>query len=264
MIADEWHIYGRSDPKNVSNRLRQIWRLTGKAAFVCQMSGTLFPRGPRQEAEAIMQNLGGSWDEAPLRNAPPFSKWNDEQKRQLRFMFEKVGGRRKRWSALLFRRFIGAFYLRRTRSSQWESKPIVDLKFSLPIPLVLDVPKGCPIEARASASFDLRRITTNKGAFDLNKFKQNATAIRQKAWSDLFDQYNRPNLTTVQKERVLIDGFDSAEPSYRLACLVELLKKIKAKGEKFLIASDRLFLVRLAVLVCHFLFGISRLTYTGM
>src|SRR5271156_2472716 len=103
MIADEWHIYGRSDPTNVSQRLQQIWKLTGKAAFVCQMSGTLFPNGPRNDAEVIMRNLGGSWvaepkknAPQPKKNAPQFSKWNNEQVERLQYLFEKVAGGRRR------------------------------------------------------------------------------------------------------------------------------------------------------------------------
>ena len=93
LFCDEWHIYSRSGSgDNISLCLGRILKFVEKAEFVCQMSGSLFPLGPKSHGEKVLLHLGGSWE----GNSCEWSKWTDSQVSVLQRLFEKCGGRRLR------------------------------------------------------------------------------------------------------------------------------------------------------------------------
>lgn len=93
--------------------------------------------------------------------------------------------------------------------------------------------------------------------------KNRANHARMFAWSSLWEDWYKierdPDLTATQKiaqqTALMKTGLAKRKPSKRVIKLVSLLKMIKAKGEKFIIVSDRLFLLNLGAQVvsrlCH-------------
>jgi len=237
----------------------QLNATCGKSKFVCQMSGTLFPLGPKTDGEAILLNLGGDWvgtksEYLPFRN---FSRWKRDQGPRLCEMFERVsGGRlRRRWSTLHFRKFIGEFCLRRTRKSELRGKLIIGRQLHFPKVLTIAPPPGCPDEASAGKTWADEDLLTSAGGVDMRKLEGHVGNVRQRAWSSFFDDYVDLKKNVKEAERKLKDHFHNNEQSFRVATLAKLIREINHKGEKFIIACDRLFLLRLAHLVYITLFS---------
>jgi hypothetical protein len=249
VICDEWHLYGRSDN---SNRIKILETLIAKSQFVVQMSGTMFPLGPKQDARAILKNLAGPWD---LKGKP--SKWSFEEKLFLKELFKKDSRSAAGWSVLKFRVFIGSFFLRRTTTSKWDGQHIVKDTITRPVPKVVKPKADCPVEKQADDSFHKTYTLTAQGAVDVQDFVANARTVGQRAWSGLYDAYdkaiksgNRTNATIAEAEKIIDNHILYQKPSHRLKALAALVNEIVKRGERFVIASDRLFLLRLAVAVC--------------
>jgi hypothetical protein len=248
MVCDEWHLYGRSDD---SNRIKILETLIAKSKFVVQMSGTMFPLGPKQDARVILKNLAGPWD---LKGKS--SKWSFEEKAFLKELFKK-DSRPAGWSVLKFRVFIGNFFLRRTTTSTWDSQYIIKETITRPVPKVVKPKADCPVEKQADDSFNKTYTLTAKGDVDFQDFVANARTVGLRAWSGLYDAYykaiksgKKTNAIIAEAEKVIDNHILYQKPSHRLKALAALVNEIVKRGERFVIASDRLFLLRLAVAVC--------------
>jgi hypothetical protein len=147
-VADEWHVYGRA-VKGGSARLTQIVEVMSKANFVLQLSGTIFPLGPKKDAEKVMINLGGDF-----RSNHPSVKWNDSDKATLCTIFNRVYGRYVGWSVLRLRRFMGRFFIRRSLTSKYKGRLIIPQNVSRPTALPANMPNSkCPVEEIAVRSW---------------------------------------------------------------------------------------------------------------
>src|ERR1700738_1041959 len=87
--------------------------------------------------------------------------------------------------------------------------------------------------------------------------KNRANSARMFAWSSLWEEWYRiehtPGIAAKERQArqtaLMKNELRKRLPSHRVVKLVSLLKMIKAKGEKFIIISDRLFLLNLGAQV---------------
>ena len=245
MFADEWHMYGRSVD---SGRMKAIRMIVEKADFVVEMSGTLFPLGPSEDSEAVMNNLAGYWDhKRPFHDSITFTKWSQQQKSVLTKLYEPKG-----WSILRFRALISQFTLRRTDTSRWHGKLIIPNSIRRPMPIILAPSPGCAIELEANRQFDNAKFLNRHGEVNLGQYVKNSRHAQQRAWSSLFDEYEHLRTSGLggvkAAERLIIEQLQY-HPSARLEALARALYTLKKDGKRFIICAERLFLLRLAIQV---------------
>jgi hypothetical protein len=243
-FADESHSYMRTKS---SQRVNNIDKVFEKALFAVHLSGTLFPLDIRSDAQTTLQHLGG-----PFFQQSPHSKlkWTTQDQRTLCRLFG--AGREAKWSMVKFRLFIGPFTLRRTESSKWNGQYIIPRDLCLPEPIILSPRSGCPEEAAAASRFHTDEFMDSSGKIDKVRLMTHADNVRQRAWSCLYDSYMKEKSCITVAENTIKTNITKASPSYRQLKLLKLIRTIRKAGEKFLIVTDMLFLVRIAVAVLPF------------
>jgi hypothetical protein len=91
---------------------------------------------------------------------------------------------------------------------------------------------------------------------NVEQIKQRANTARMLAWSNVYKEWvhiseSRQGDAGKQQQKTLLfdETFTKRVPSPRVKKLVEILKMIKSQKERFIILSDRLFLLHIAAQV---------------
>jgi hypothetical protein len=167
----------------------------------------------------------------------------------------------KNWDVILFRTSILPFLLRRTIKSRYEdigadgalhTRWVIPRKYARPEPIVV-TPGSCKHEQEARHR--AQPVQSRKsGDIDLNSIKRRSTAILIMNWFGcaLYDKYEAAMLRRAKTEAmdIIMEGIQAEDATERVRTLVGLLKAIvEQKGEKFIIVTEHLALIRLAVAV---------------
>jgi hypothetical protein len=261
LVADEAHIYLRSHD---SAKVKGYNWLLEHSQFSVQMSGTLFPLGPQHDVFVLFPQLAGPLEES--------------NKRWPRGFVAEINRLRNDWNVLKLRNLIQPFYLRRTKTSMWEDKRIVPADIQSPVPFLEDPEDSKDTDGShyrdaltLLAELDIRKRGANMTDQDARrqKFRQEqmknttysaitarANTARMLAWSSIYRDWQlieKGAGTATQKAekqtRLIKSEYTKLQPSRRIYKLVQLLKMIRKRKERFLIVSDRLFLLSIATQV---------------
>jgi hypothetical protein len=239
-FADEAHLAWRSDSSQRSHIYKKI---VACSEFNVLLSGTMFPLGPSEDAKGILEHLGGSLDDKDGLQ----SKWNDKFGRAFRRLILEGD----QFSVLAFRILISHFYLRRTPTSFWKGKWIVKDEAARPVPMVV-----LPYPDDFSHNPKMKDTETRQRAKNtLNEMMKRADRRRFYAWTELYAEVYNAGLTGDSSasrrkiEKMMMERLPYLRPSGRLRKLIALIKAHRARGEKFVLVSDRIFLLQLAYYV---------------
>lgn len=233
-FADEAHVAWRSFS---SERSKIFKKVTTLSEFNVLVSGTMFPRCPSSDARGILEHLGGDLDSAPG------SRWSPDMGRAIRRLDDH-------FSVLTLRILLSPFYLRRTQWSVWLGRWIVDQRHARPEPTVL-LPYPDDFSHGFKPSESKRRTQVT-----LSEIMRRADQRRFYAWTELYleiqdkvatDGGTSRNMKPI--EQAMIARLPYLRPSGRIRMLIAIIKAHRDLGEKFVIVSDRLFLLTLAYYV---------------
>lgn len=249
-FADEAHVPWRSAN---SERSVVFKKVTANSELNVLVSGTMFPRCPSSDAEGILEHLGGE--------SGPGSKWSAEQARAIR----RLTGPNEIFSILTLRILLAPFYLRRTLNSHWLGRWIIDQKHARPQPTIL-LPYPDDFSQLQPANLKLKTKTSEtkkRTQFTMTEMMHRADQRRFYAWTELFlevqdfaevDSGGGNTKNTARVEKLMIERLPYLRPSGRVRKLIAIIKAHRARGEKFVIVSDRIFLLQLAYYVSRALF----------
>jgi len=238
-LADEAHQAWKSLK---SAREKVFAKLIQVSAFTVLVSGTPFPLGPQTDAKGVLRHLGGPFEGQ--------SKWSPKLQRAFSRLTSKGG---EHWDIKCFRVLIAPFCLRRTERSTWEGDWIIKRQIRIPLPSIL-----VPYEDTASETIARNRYRDGIEPATLIQRIERASKERCMAWSPLFaeieDQFPQakagsPRYDQSTCEKILESRLKRQPATGRLRRLIALIKSIRGNGERFVIVSDRLFLVTLAFYV---------------
>ena len=245
LFADEAHKAWRS----FSSARGVIFRdLMMRARMHVLITGTPFPLGPSTDAREVLEHSGG-----PIGIEVPENETRWPYK--LRLAFSKLlHPRSQEWNTLAFRVLIAPYMLRRTGVSTWDKKFVIEPSVRRPVPWVV------PPYADAFTDDTQGRLkhlsTMLKKVKNLAETIDRVDKMRFIAWAPevyahCLELLSEKRLTQQQIfEQTLVHHFPDHDGSGRVRRLVALLKRIRQRGERFIIVSDRLFLVTLATYVC--------------
>lgn len=246
-FADEGHLAWRSDTSTRSEIYKHI---TGNSEFNVILSGTMFPLGPEEDARGILEHLAGD-----LSNDVLPGKWPNH----LRTAFKRLLGLDQRkpgleWDVLAFRILISQFYLRRTVSSSYENQWVIDKTTARPVPRIVLPHPDAFTEVHDPTSRD-KNVQQMRETLR-NKMKR-ADHKRFLAWTGVYemirDKYGEGAVTGAkyvkQMEVMVKQHILKMKGSGRVTKFIALVKAHHDNGEKFVIVSDRLFLIVLSYFV---------------
>lgn len=220
-----------------SMRAEVFRRLAAASGFVCFVSGTLFPLGASCDGKGLLLCLGGPWGVGSENS----SKWKPPQRKALQKLFENP----RSWNILSFRRLITPFYLCRHIDATWQGRYIIPRSRRRPVPEVV-VPKDEALESELTTSFERLRLERNRdGGVNLAAARMRSDELKKLAWCPL---YRRCQHESNAKRRAVIKEFWTPEHiTGRTQDLIEAIKEIHKAGERFVICSESVFLMSLAV-----------------
>jgi hypothetical protein len=231
VFSDEAHIPGRTENSARSQVYRHLVR---HSQFNVLLSGTLFPCGPGEDANQLLQTLGGSFDDN--------GKWPPDLARAFRRLFNKKDDE---WNVLVFRILIAPFHLRRTLTSTLKGELIIPKGVARPLAFTVlpHTDKAADHEAiqRANMKSKVKQDRTIKQAMD------RADCQRFLAWSPIYEDIveawvsGQPGSKQRIMESVIREKFAEYTGSGRLRRFCALVKQIRLQREKFIVCSDRLF-----------------------
>jgi hypothetical protein len=243
-FSDEAHIALRSLTSMRSGLYREI---TAHSPFNVLMSGTLFPLGPTKDGPGIIQNCFGMLGTADCRLPP-----------EMQLAFEQLFGDRGEMSITKFRILVSQFYIRRDAKSGWFGRWIIPRDNQRPIPFVL-VPKAdewssAEVYKQNEESKSFQRLKRKMSRHVLG-IMEKADKLRFLAWHPCFqdiDRRVRAGGKSVDKQKIYEDEISRSvrvhKPSGRLERLIGLIRFIvEVEKQKFIIVSDRLFLLTFAL-----------------
>lgn len=245
-FADEAHLAWRSSS---SERSRIFKAITAMSEFNVLLSGTMFPLGPSEDARGILEHLGGEFN----ATSPGVSKWN----RNFGKAFHRLLQSKETFSVMAFRILISHFYLRRTLNSYWEGKWVVESKIARPEPVVvLPHPDDFSHSGKVTKVTESRKRTQQT----LTEIMRRADQRRFYAWTELYYEVQTKisetagTGTSSSRERktieaMMMDRLPFLRPSGRVKKLIGIIKAHRQRGDRFVIVSDRLFLLQLAYYV---------------
>lgn len=212
-----------------------------KSRFNVLLTGTPFPLGPSQDAQAVLRHLGGAFDGS--------GKWNLLQARGFTRLFESPN----HWNILTFRAMIAPFCLRRTRDSTDNGVFIIPRAFAQPVPIIVP-PCDDAFSQKVASS---RSTIVRKGkTISINQIIERADKQRFIAWTPLYTEVAERTFAIEKQghkhaimEEIIVQKLRTSALTGRMERLMRLLKHIVQKKEKFIIVSDRLFLVTVAYFV---------------
>jgi hypothetical protein len=253
LLADESHEYLRNKD---SARCQAVFPVFAKAQMIVHISGTLFPLGPKTDAEHTMFMLGGEYKKSPVQ-----SKWAAAKlDKQLNNLFKESHGRKVNWDIRAFKTLITPFYLRRTLRSKYRVSPdaprltyIIPRKYCRPEIQIIK-PGPCRHEAEALSSMSTMK-SIHKGYININQLKTRSTDAMLMTWfgCDLYKRYKRVRELdgghTPAAESVIANHLQDDDPPARLSILCGVLRTIKEQGERFVLVSENVSLISLATYV---------------
>jgi hypothetical protein len=254
-------VFGRSDTSFQNKLLRQF---TKQSQFNVLITGTLFPLGPSHDAIHVLTSMAGDFQAGNWGQNPPLRLALDR-------IFSHSSLKLRRFPLLPLRVLIAPFILRRTASSTWKGDFIIKRTITRPSPRVI-TPAPDNYTSRAHVQFKRNMHSGDKkssGKETEYQRMERADAMRLYAWSPLYQVFKdsvhdaekvaaeKRVKVNVQKimERVIrcgLAGDDFARTS-RMEALISLVKEIRRKGERFIIVTERIFLVTLAYWVFTFI-----------
>jgi hypothetical protein len=255
-FADEGHLAWRSDS---STRSQVYKKITSLSKFNVILSGTMFPLGPAEDGRGILEHLGGDFTAHPEN--PP--KWDDQYITACRRLFE-INPQDKKdgvWDVLAFRVLISQFYLRRTIKSSWDGAWVISKAAARPFPrIVLPYPDAFTSLSNPRAQTkEVQQVRET-----LRTKMKRADHKRYMAWTKVYEMIHTDHgdaaFTGPSYHRLLENylrrHLKKCKGSGRITKLIALVKAHVQNGEKFVIVSDRIFLVLLAYHVFpHFPLG---------
>ena len=233
-FADEAHKAWR----NPKSERSQVYRhIANHSSFNVLCTGTMWPLGPKADAPGVLQHLGGDLNTAE-------GKWKDPLRRGfLRLLDPKEDN----WDITAFRIMISPFFLRRTISSTWEGRWIIKRTIARPVPqIILPYPDDFT-EMDALQKF--KRRIGQKNRETLTQKMDRADKQRYYTWSTLYadlvdsgvDEKNDKEV-----EKFISEKLSQYSPTGRVRRMIAMIKAARKHKMRFLLVSDRLFLIRLA------------------
>jgi hypothetical protein len=208
----------------------------------------MFPLGPQEDAQGILEHLGG--DFTPTENTV---KWHEDYIDAFRRLLG-INSQDRRdgvWDVLAFRVLISQFYLRRTITSFYDGKWVIDKTAARPVPrIVLPYPDAfSEVDNPRAQTKDVQETRETLR----NKMKR-ADQKRFLAWTKVYevikDNHGEAAFTGTKHHRQLEEYIKKHVRRYRgsgrIRKFIGLVKAHVANGEKFIIVSDRIFLILLA------------------
>jgi hypothetical protein len=211
----------------------------------------MLPLGPEEDARGILEHLGGDFT-APANTV----KWSEPYRTAFRRLLEinPQDHRDGVWDVLAFRVLISQFYLRRTVMSWYEGNWVISKTAARPVPrIVLPYPDAfSEVNNPRAQTKDVQQTRETLR----NKMKR-ADQKRFLAWTSVYekirDEIGEAAFTGSKYhrhlERYIQTYVRRNRGSGRITKLIALIKAHVEKGEKFIIVSDRVFLVMLAYYV---------------
>ena len=246
-FADEGHLAWSSES---STRSMVYKAVTSQSYFNVILSGTMFPLAPKEDAKGILEHLGGTLTASASTAGV---KW----KGPLKTAFQRLLGvnpqdhKNETWDVLAFRILISQFYIRRSVNSFWKGKWVIDKSTARPVPrIVLPNP-----DAFSNLNDPRARGKEVQQTRETLRIKmKRADHKRFLAWTQVYekirDDYGDGAFTGTKYIRALKTYIKKYvrrhRRSRRITKFISLVKAYVERGEKFVVVSDRLFLVLLA------------------
>jgi hypothetical protein len=205
----------------------------------------MFPLGPKEDAEGIVESLGNLLDSAPPRN-DFISKWRPVLKK----LFSPG-----KWDVMAFRVLITPFYLSRNVDSTWYGRFIIDRSIARPRPYIVLPSKDSATAEMSEAFRDEKRKKNRDGLIDIGALRLRSDEMKYTAWCTLFRQVSdtikgAPGAARHHAMQAVLDSqFTRTKPSARVVKLVGLIKTIVNAGERFIIVTDRIWNAMVAMKV---------------
>jgi hypothetical protein len=232
LIADEAHVAFRTMD---SMRAVAFKRIAAVSQFVGFVSGTLFPLGASSDGKGLLECLGGGWAPGTV------SKWKPAQRTQLQHLFLNP----RSWNILAFRRLITPFYLCRHIDATWQGRYIIPRSRRRPVPEVV-IPKDDALESRLTQEFETLRLERNRdGGVNLLAARLRTDQLKMLAWCPLYKDCRFA--TNPQRQHFIHEKWTTAHITSRMQDLIDEIKGIHAAEERFIICSESIFLMILAV-----------------
>jgi hypothetical protein len=252
-FADEAHISFRS---KTSARSAFFLQMIRSSQFNALVTGTPYPLGPSTDALNLLVHLGGPFDEG--------GKWPQPLGLALSRLLDPKS--REDLYIEVYRALIAPFCLRRDSNSAWLRSWIINRKYQRPVPeMLLPATYGASEDIGGSAAMQRLRRLQLPTLKNVQEYIDRADQLRFLAWSGIWaeivaalpksqhGQYDSES-TNRQKvmERIIEDKLLSSREyvvTGRILRLGRLVKHILRKKERFIIVSDRLFLLTLVFFV---------------
>jgi hypothetical protein len=254
LFADESHTYLRNKD---SARCQAVLPVFAKVKFLVHVSGTLFPLGPKTDAQDTMFMLGGEY-----KKSPADSKWTTARlDKQLDELFKESYGRKINWDIRVFRTLITPFHLRRTMDSKYKATPdaqrrtwIIPRAYSRPQVQIIK-PEPCRHEPKA-LSLMSKLTSLRHGQINFKQLKTRSTDAAMMTWfgCELYQAYKdargKTGTHNPAAEKVIETSLQGSYPPARLSTLCGILRTIKEdQGERFVLVSENVSLISLATYV---------------
>ena len=221
----------------------------------------MFPLGPTKDGPGIIQNCFGMLDSDDCRLP-----------RELQLAFVHLFAQNGDFSITKFRILASQFYLRRDDKSGWLSKWIIPRTTQRPVPFVV-IPKpdewsSNEVLEQDETRVSFRRLQKRMGRNVVN-IMEKADKLRFLAWHQCYHEIDRrvkAGGRNVNKQNIYEEEIRKSlpfhTPSGRFERLVGLIRFIvEEQKEKFIIVSDRLFLLTFAL---HVSFPEEAVLTTGL
>jgi SNF2-related domain len=282
LIADEAHIYLRS---HESAKVRGYRSLLEQSQFSVLMSGTLFPLGPQHDVFLLFPQLGGPLEASNERWPRGFvaeinklrDNWNVLK---LRNMIQPFYLRRTKTSTWENERIVPADIQSPIPFLEDPEDPedTNGSHYRQALDLLADLDdqkrgktsgrirgaKSTPLtdQSHSASNQERRRQVFQRAEMKRTGYSAitaRANTARMLAWSKIYREWQsiENGLETSaekakQQTRLIKTEYAKRRPSCRVFKLVQLLKMIHKRKERFLIVSDRLFLLSIATQVLSF------------
>jgi hypothetical protein len=148
---------------------------------------------------------------------------------------------------MLFRRLITPWYLCRDIDATWSGEFIIPRSHKRPVPDVL-VPDDAEMESALTEKFQRTKLGRNRdGGVDLHDVKLRSDELKKLAWSPLYGKVQ--GITNHAAQGILKAEWSSHTMTGRMKVLISKCQEIHENGERFVICSESIYLISLAVLV---------------
>jgi hypothetical protein len=238
-FADESHLAWRQIHSNRSAAFRKIINVS---SFNVLLSGTMFPLGPSTDAKGVLEHCGGPFNDT--------GKW----KPQLAKAFARlIDSNVMDFDCLALRILIAPFLLRRGTASTWQGKYVIKRTVVRPVPfLLLPYPDDFSEKTAMDKSAKAKTSPSKARTETLVVRMERADKQRCFAWTPIYEDVLEATKGLTDHARIKVTQeilkkrLSKTRASGRLKRFIGLVKAIKASGERFVVVSNRIFLLCLA------------------